>query len=423
MKRLQLNDYVTLGSTADEGGEILIYGNISDEQCLGDDDTVTPKQIHDSLKMFTNIKYLDLRICSNGGSTIAGNAIIEIIDSFKRNTGIPVYAHIDGIAASMGSGIAMVADKIFMAENALMMLHKPYTIAFGNESELQKDVEILQKVEDTIVRNYMRHFRGTEKELRDMLAEETWLTAKEALACGLCDEITEPIQIAASADGIKIQNIIFPHKDISTKFYNFVAAPNQKNVDNNIDNTKFAEDSLKTSLPSYYIATKTDNVTTAAISPVQPPPTYSVGLATNFAPCGVIPPDDLYSGLFSMERVQVILNKEITFNELINFARIGMNTDPEASKKARAYDTIVNREIENALENGVRANGTTFDENRWRKILNILEYDDIVSQSREWLEQAKRNLNAGKRISKPQDGVTLSERFAKINPEDYNFTS
>lgn len=418
MQRFQVNEYVTLGQTEDEGGEILIYGNIGDDDdtCLGANDEVTPQKIRDSLKMFQNVKYLDLRICSNGGSTIAGNAIIEIIDSFKKSTGIPVYAHIEGIAASMGSGIAMAADKIYMAENALMMLHKPYTVAFGNEKDLQKRVEVLQKSEETIVSNYMRHFSGTEEELRNMLAEETWLTAKEALACGLCDEITEPIRIVASADGIQIQNISFPHKDIPSKFYNLATKPIEANA--NANTSISANSSNARHALSYVSPISGGNYSTKDYH------------SPNMRFEKYVPPVDVsgetirqpnFSDYLHIDTVKDFFGKKVEFTDLLEFAKNGMNVDPDTNKKAKAYDTIVNKEIEKAIENGIRANGTSFDENRWRKILSLLEYDDIIGQSEEWATQAKKALNAGKRISRPQDRMILNGSYKKIKPEDYDF--
>ena len=201
--RKKINDYLT--AVADDSyGEIWVYGDIVDDAWW--DDEVSPKTVRDALQDMGNVATVNIRVNSYGGSVYAGNAIINILDSYRRKTGCKIVAYIEGIAASMGSGIPMVADKIYMAENAMYMLHKPWSIAMGNSDDIGKTVGELQKAEDTLVVNYMRKFNGTEDELRQMLADETWLTADEALEWGLCDEIIEAVPIAASAKGIRINN-------------------------------------------------------------------------------------------------------------------------------------------------------------------------------------------------------------------------
>lgn len=197
----KLYDFMTIVSD-DSVGEIWIHGDITDEQWFDTD--VTPKYIRDAINDIGPVATLNIRVNSYGGSVIAGNAIISILDSYKRKNGTKIHAYIEGIAASMGSGIPMVADYIYMASNAMFMIHKPYGAAVGNSDDMAKEEMILEKVEDTLIANYMRHFKGTEDELRQMMADETWLTADEALEYGFCDEIIEAVAVAASAKGIII---------------------------------------------------------------------------------------------------------------------------------------------------------------------------------------------------------------------------
>lgn len=196
--RKKLNDFMTAVS-ADSEGEIWVYGDIVDDAWW--DNEVSPITIRDSLDEMGPVSSLNIRVNSYGGSVYAGNAIINILDGYRRKNGTKINAYIEGIAASMGSGIPMVADKIYMAENAMYMIHKPFTLVYGNSSELEKNIEILEKAEETLIANYMRHFKGTEDELRQMLADETWLTAKESLEYGFCDEIIPAVAVAASARG------------------------------------------------------------------------------------------------------------------------------------------------------------------------------------------------------------------------------
>lgn len=197
-------------------GELWIYGDITDDKWFDND--VTPAGVRDALKDMGDIKTLSIRVNSLGGSVWAGNAVVNVIDSYKRKTNCKVNAYIDGIAASMGSNIPMVADKIYAADNSLYMLHKPLTFAYGNTNDLKKAIEVLDKAEITLINNYMRHFNGTEDELKQMLSDETWLTADEALSYGLCDEVIASVSVAASAKTIKYGAVDFLKEKLPVDF-------------------------------------------------------------------------------------------------------------------------------------------------------------------------------------------------------------
>ena len=88
-------------------GELWVYGDITDEKWWDSD--VTPAGIRDALSEMGTIGTLNLRINSAGGSVFAGNAIINIIASYKKKSSVKVHAYIEGLAASMGSNIPMVS--------------------------------------------------------------------------------------------------------------------------------------------------------------------------------------------------------------------------------------------------------------------------------------------------------------------------
>lgn len=240
--RKQLYDFMSLTAN-DSEGDLWVYGDIADDKWFDND--VTPNTIRDSLNEMGNVGTLNLRINSYGGSTVAGNTIVNLIDNYKRKTGAKVHAYIDGIAASMGSGIAMAADYIFMAENAIFMVHKPFSIAVGNADDMEKEKEILDKVEDTLVANYMRHFNGSEDEMRQLMADETWLTADEALEYGFCDEIVPAVAVAASAKGIRINNQEFSHEELKDRFKE-TEVENVFEYDENLKDYGISEETFKT---------------------------------------------------------------------------------------------------------------------------------------------------------------------------------
>lgn len=137
---------------------------------------------------------LVIRINSPGGDVFEAKAIGEAISRWKG----PTVAEIDALAASAATSVAMRADTVRMSASAMFMIHDPWTITAGNASELRRQADTLDQVQDTMVAEYM-HKTGKERE--DVLAmvedTETWLTADEALVHGFVDEITRPMQIAA----------------------------------------------------------------------------------------------------------------------------------------------------------------------------------------------------------------------------------
>lgn len=411
--RNQINNFLTAVSNNSEG-EIWVYGDITSDKWSDDD--VTPTSIRDALDSMGPVGTLNLRINSYGGSVYAGNAIINIIDSFRKKNNVTVNAYIEGIAASMGSGIPMVADKIYMAENAMMMLHKPFTIVMGNSNDLQQQIEILQKVEDTLVKNYMRHFNGTEDELRDMLADETWLTADEALEYGLCDEVVEAVEVAASVKGITINGKEF-RQDVDKIAAKFIpgtpiakvdppAPPAEpKNKPKGVSKVFKYNDKLK----DYGIdeeTFKTFNMEADAILAILD---------------HAVVPSAMSDGeiVVSESDITNALGKEMSIEEVLNFAKAGMEIDNAAADKAKAYDKLVNSAIDDAIKNGIRAKGDNFNEAKWKKILNGLDYDEILDQSKEWDEEAKAVFHAGQRVSEPWKPAGPADNNL-VNPDDYS---
>lgn len=135
---------------------------------------------------------VEVRINSAGGSVHAALAIFNALKS--RQTTV----YIDGVAASAASVIAMAGRRVVAAENALLMIHDPWTTVTGNAAEIRRHADMLDLHRDALVLAYDRAGIDRQK-LLQMLAAETWLTAAEALRLGFIDEIAEPLAYAAHA--------------------------------------------------------------------------------------------------------------------------------------------------------------------------------------------------------------------------------
>jgi len=132
-------------------------------------------------------RHLNLRINSPGGSIIDGQAIIAALSRHKAG----FTAWVDGLAASMASVIACAADRCYMADGAMLMVHRASTISMGDASDLRKDADLLEKFEKSLVSVYEKKTGMAREEIEKMLAAETWMDALEAVALGFADGITD----------------------------------------------------------------------------------------------------------------------------------------------------------------------------------------------------------------------------------------
>jgi ATP-dependent Clp protease protease subunit len=127
------------------------------------------------LKALGKVDMIELEINSPGGIVTDGTAIMNALSEH----GAVIHTYINGQAASIASVIAMAGDKIFMPDNALMFVHKPLNLMIGNAEDMRKMADDLDKFETAIVNSYRRHFKGTDEEIKALMAAETWMTADE----------------------------------------------------------------------------------------------------------------------------------------------------------------------------------------------------------------------------------------------------
>ena len=134
-------------------------------------------------------------ISSLGGDPNTGIAIHDLIKSHKGKT----VAKIIGMTASAGTPIALACDEVEMSENALFLIHNAWGFFMGNAEELEKMQDSLEKIDDILVNIYTKKTGKSEDEIRNLMAEEIWLSASEAEEWGFIDTILEDdLKIAAS---------------------------------------------------------------------------------------------------------------------------------------------------------------------------------------------------------------------------------
>ncbi|MES2959793.1 MAG: head maturation protease, ClpP-related [Pseudomonadota bacterium] len=130
---------------------------------------------------------IHLRVNSPGGSVFAARAIEQALREHKAR----VVAHVDGLAASAASFIIMGADEIVMAKGAMVMIHKGWTFAMGNADELRRTVDLLDKLDGTLVDTYADRTKQAPEQIAEWMAAETWFTATEAVEHGFADRLAD----------------------------------------------------------------------------------------------------------------------------------------------------------------------------------------------------------------------------------------
>lgn len=132
---------------------------------------------------------INLHLNTPGGEVFDGIAIYNALRSHKAE----VTVHIDALAASIGSVIAMAGDRVIMAKNATMMIHDASGMVVGNAQDMREVADLLDKTSDNIASMYADRVEGTDQESwRDLMRAETWFSSAEALKAGLVDEIVDP---------------------------------------------------------------------------------------------------------------------------------------------------------------------------------------------------------------------------------------
>lgn len=195
--------------------ELRIYGVIGQWW-----DDISAKMVIEALGKCTGD--LLVRVHSPGGEVWEGFAIYNAIKRYDKGRKTVV---VDGIAASAASYIAMAGDEIVMPENTMMMIHDPLSLAFGTAEEMRKEAEVLDKIKDSIVTSYRRCGKSDD-EIRQMMADETWMTAEEAKALGFCDRVGQPNDLALPAQDRRYDHVnrIFDRLNPPPKYRNFYAA-------------------------------------------------------------------------------------------------------------------------------------------------------------------------------------------------------
>lgn len=165
----------------EETRTLYLSGEISDETWFGDE--VTPKMFKDELMAGSGD--ITLWINSPGGDVFAAAQIYNMLMDYPGH----VTVKIDGLAASAASVIAMAGSQVEMSPVAMMMIHNPITVAIGDSKEMQKAIDMLSEVKESIVNAYEIKTGLSRNKISRLMDAESWFNAKKAVEMGFADSI------------------------------------------------------------------------------------------------------------------------------------------------------------------------------------------------------------------------------------------
>ena len=213
----QLKFWNLVKNEEEKTAELILYGSIGSDEYWDD---ISDKVFKQDIENLGDVENITLHINSPGGSVFSAVAIANTLKNHKAK----VTANIDGLAASAATIITSACDTVRMPKNALFMIHNPITFAYGNNQEMQKTVEMLDKVKNNIIETYLSKTKADKKTLSELMDNETWMDAETAKEYGFIDEILdESVEKEVIENKLIINNMAF---DIS-RFKNFKEKKNQ----------------------------------------------------------------------------------------------------------------------------------------------------------------------------------------------------
>ena len=172
-------------------------------------------------------------INSPGGDCIAASRIYTMLLEHKGN----VTVKIDGLAASAASVIAMAGTEVLMSPTSLMMIHNPLTVAIGDSKEMQKAIDMLKEVKESIINAYEIKTGLSREEISNLMDGETWFDKNKAIEMGFCDGT-----LTDKRKDEKATNMVFSRRAVTnsllTKINKEVRTHSMNEVEERLNNIK-----------------------------------------------------------------------------------------------------------------------------------------------------------------------------------------
>lgn len=198
-----------------EARTLFLNGTIAEESWFDDD--VTPQLFKDELNAGSGD--ITVWINSPGGDCVAAAQIYNMLMDYKGNATVKI----DGIAASAASVTAMAGTKVLMSPVSMMMIHNPMTVVFGDSAEMQKAIEMLGSVKDSIINAYEIKTGLSRTKLSHLMDAETWMDANKAVELGFADEIMQRVVSAEDMESPAV-SMLYSKANVVNSLMDKVAA-------------------------------------------------------------------------------------------------------------------------------------------------------------------------------------------------------
>lgn len=197
----------------DDSADLYIFGAIASYGQWDDDDP--DRSAYNIVTELQSVKAsnINVHINSYGGEVAEGLAIFNTL----KNSGKNITTYCDGFACSAASVVFMAGKQRIMSPASLLMIHNSWAIVQGNSDQLRKEADDLEKVNQTAIEAYKSVATISEDEIKQMMNDETWISAQDALSYGFATEVsegetgTDPQQSAMAS----IRNDLLDHQNAS----------------------------------------------------------------------------------------------------------------------------------------------------------------------------------------------------------------
>ena len=206
---------------------LILNGEISSETWYGDE--ITPQIFRSELN--SGQGKVTVWINSPGGDCFAAAQIYNMLMEYPGC----VDVHIDGIAASAASVIAMAGNHVAISPVGMMMIHNPATVSIGDEREMKKAMDMLSEVKESIINAYEIKTGLPRKQLSNMMNAESWFNARKALELGFADSV---LYDGDDDDDIKDEGMIFSRAAVTNSLLDRLKAQMTK-PDNRVEASVF----------------------------------------------------------------------------------------------------------------------------------------------------------------------------------------
>ena len=179
------NKFYEFKNITSSEADLYVYGEIVQEKSVDwwtgeeSETDVGLMDFKEDLDSIGNVKKLNLYLNSPGGDVFTASTMVSMLTRLK-DRGTIIDAYVDGLSASACSFLMMVADNINLYKNSTVMVHKPMSWVVGNAFDMQKTIDALNKIEDSVMLPlYMSKSKVKEEEIRTLIDNETWLSASD----------------------------------------------------------------------------------------------------------------------------------------------------------------------------------------------------------------------------------------------------